>query len=442
MRIFSVTNCSSSSILFSSLNRKKVEASFTGGHVSSDGGLLLMREMDMKLQFTKKLSQVIKDDRNASYVDHGIEHLLKQRIYAIAAGYEDVNDHDQLRDDLCFQTAVGREVTLASSSTLSRFENAVGRQSQLEISKLFVEQFIEQQTTPPDEIILDFDPTDNKLHGHQENGHYHGYYREHCYLPLHVFCGDDLLVSLLRPSNIDGSKYAGAILRLLVKRLRTAWPTVKIIFRGDCAFARKHILYWCEKNNVDYIVGIASNKRLQHMASTLLDEAKKAYQFTGEKQRLFDEFNYAAGSWNRSRRIVVKAEYHDKGDNLRFVVTTLKQAPKVIYDDHYCPRGNMENGIKQLKLDFYSDRNSCKKFLANQFRLLLSSIAYILLTQLRRVNHSLTWLAKAYGQTIRLKLIKIGVVIRKNTRRIQFLLASHYPYKNDFSQLAHCINSS
>mgnify|MGYP000323128038 CR=1 FL=1 len=353
-----------------------------------------------------------------------------------------MNDHDQLRDDVCFQTAVGREVSLASSSTLSRFENAVDRQSQLEISKLFVEQFIGQQNTPPNEIILDFDPTDNKLHGHQENCHYHGYYREHCYLPLHVFCGDNLLVSLLRPSNIDGSKYSGAILRLLVKRLRTAWPNIKIIFRGDCAFARKHILYWCEKNNVDYIVGIASNKRLKRMASTLTNKAEKEYNVTGEKQRLFDEFNYAAASWNRSRRIVAKAEHHGKGDNLRFVVTTLKQVPDIIYDHHYCPRGNMENGIKQLKLDFYSDRNSCQNFLANQFRLLLSSIAYILLTQLRRAHHSLAWLTKAYGQTIRLKLIKIGVVIRKNTRRIQFLLTSHYPYQNDFRQLVHSINSS
>jgi hypothetical protein len=442
MRIFHVTNCPLTPISFSPLNRKKVEASFTGGHIGSDGGLLLLRELDKKLQLTKKLSQVIKDNRHAGYVEHSVEQLLKQRIYAIAAGYEDVNDHDQLRHDLCFQTAVCREVSLASSSTMSRFENAVDRQSQLDISKQLVDQFIDQHATPPKEIILDFDPTDNILYGHQEKGHYHGYYREYCYLPLHVFCGDDLLVSLLRSSNIDGSKYAGAILRLLVNRIRTAWPEVKIIFRGDCAFARKHILYWCEQNNVDYIVGIASNKRLQRMAKTLTDQAEKQYQVTGEKQRLFDEFNYAADSWNRSRRIVAKAEYHDKGDNLRFVMTTLKQVPDVIYDDHYCPRGNMENGIKQLKLDFYSDKNSCKNFLANQFRLLLSSIAYVLLTQLRRTHHSLTWMIKAYGQTLRLKLIKIGVVIRKNTRRIQFLLTSHYPYQNDFRQLAQRINSS
>lgn len=437
-----MTNCTPKPICFSSLNRKKVEANFTGGNIGSDGGILLLRELDKKLQLTERLSKVIKDDRHPAYIEHTIKDMLRQRVYAIAAGYEDINDHDELRHDLCFQTAIGREVNLASSSTLSRFENAVDRQSQMNISKLLVENFIDRHRSPPKELILDFDPTDNTIYGHQEQRHYHGYYKDYCYLPLHVFCQDELLVSLLRPSNIDGSRYAGAILRLLVTRLRQAWPDIKILFRGDCAFARKHILYWCEQNEVDYVVGIAGNSRLKSMAKILTDQAKSQYNESGEKQRLFDEFNYAAGSWHQQRRIIAKAEHHDNGDNLRFVVTSLKYPPNDIYDERYCPRGNMENKIKQLKLDFYSDRNSCQDFLANQFRLLLSSIAYILMTELRRSHCHLTQLAKAYGQTVRLKLIKIGVVIIKNTRRIQFLLASHHPYQREFRDIAHSINSS
>ena len=437
-----MTNCTSKPMSFSPLNRKKVEANFSGGHIGTDGGILLLRELDKKLQLTKQLSQVINDTRHPAYIEHSIEHMLKQRVYALAAGYEDINDHDHLRQDLCFQTAAGREVNLASSSTLSRFENSVDRSSQIEMSKLLVERFIQRHTKAPKEIILDFDPTDNTIYGHQENRHYHGYYKDYCFLPLHVFCGDDLLVSMLRPSNIDGSRYAGAILRLLVKHFRQAWPGVKILFRGDCAFGRKHIMYWCEQNGVDYVVGMSGNKRLEGMAKALTSQAESQYNENGEKQRLFAEFNYGAKSWSQERRIIAKAEHHDGGTNLRFVATTLKHAPETIYNDYYCPRGNMENGIKQLKLDFYSDRNSCQNFLANQFRLLLSSFAYVLLTELRRSHCQLTQLAKAYGQTLRLKLIKIGVVIIKNTRRIQFLLASHHPHQNEFRQATCSINSS
>ena len=213
-----------------------------------------------------------------------------------------------------------------------------------------------------------------------------------------------MLVSLLRPSNRDGARYAGALLRLLVKRFRQIWPDVKVLFRGHCAFARKHIMYWCEQNGVDYVVGISGNKRLQALSTRLADQAENQYNESGEKQRLFTELNYAAKSWNQERRIIAKAEHHDNGTNLRFVATTLKHFPETIYDDHYCPRGNMENKIKQLKLDFHCDRNSCQNFLANQFRLLLSSVAYVLLTELRRTHCQSTTLAKAYGQTIRLKL--------------------------------------
>lgn len=427
-----MANCNTKNISFSSLNRKKIIAGFNGGAIGSDGGLLLLREVDKQLGLTKKISKVFNDHRHQSYVEHSVEHMLKQRIYAIAAGYEDVNDHDSLRNDLCFQTSVGREVSLASSATLSRFENSVDRKVLIEISKILVEHFIARHKTTPQELVLDFDPTDNRIYGHQEKRHYHGYYQNYCYFPLHVFCGEHLLVSLLRTSDIDGAKYAGAILRLLVKRFREVWPGVKIVFRGDSGFARKRILCWCEKNNVEYIVGIGGNSRLQKLAQETTKQVEDLYETTKEKQRTFAEFYYAAESWKIKRRIIVKAEYNDKGANTRFLITNKKDIPQVVYDNHYCPRGDMENNLKQLKLDLYSDRNSCHDFLANHFRLLLSSVAYILLIELRYVHLRGTTLAKAYCGTIQLKLFKIGVMILKNTRSIKFLLASHHPYQNDF----------
>ena len=432
-----MTNCTSESLSFSPLNRKKVTVNFKGGAITSDAGILLLREVDKRLGLTKQLAKVIKDDRHQNYVDHSVEHMLKQRVYAIAAGYEDVTDHDTLNKDPCFQTAVGRQVNLASSSTLSRFESAIDRQSLVDLSKQLVEHFIQSHQQPPKTLTLDFDPTDNRLHGHQEKRHYHGYYKEDCFLPLHVFCGDHLLISLLRPSNIDGSKYAGAILRLLVTRLRQAWPDVEILFRGDCAFARNRLLYWCEHNNVSYITGISGNKRLHALGQSLIEQAEKQFQETGHKQRLFSAFQYQANSWKQPRRVIVKAEHHDKGTNFRCIITNLNhEEPQYLYDHEYCPRGQMENGIKQLKLDFFSDRNSCHHFLANQFRVLLSSIAYILVNELRQTDLAGTALAKAYGGTIRLKLFKVGAIILTNSRRIQFLLSSHYPEQKLFAHVA------
>lgn len=427
-----MTNCTTELNHFSPLNRKKITASFSGGAMGSDGGLLLLREIDKQLGLTKKISKVFNDSRHQSYVEHSVEHMLKQRIYAIAAGYEDINDHDFLRNDLCFQTSVGREVALASSATLSRFENSVDRKVLVEISKILVEHFIARHKTAPKELVLDFDPTDNHIYGHQEKHHYHGYYQDYCYLPLHVFCGEHLLVSLLRPSDIDGAKYAGAILKLLVKRFREVWPEIKIVFRGDSGFARKRILYWCENNNIEYIVGIGANLRLQKLAENAIKQVETLYEASKEKQRIFIEFCYRAESWDKERHIIVKAEHNDKGSNTRFLITNKIDAPQIIYDNHYCPRGDMENNIKQLKLDLHSDRNSCHDFLANCFRTLLSSIAYILLTELKYTHLKKTTLAKAYCGSIQLKLLKIGVMILKNTRSIKFLLASYHPYQNDF----------
>jgi hypothetical protein len=381
------------------------------------------------------MSKVIKDDRHAGYVKHGVRDMLKQRIYGIAAGYEDINDHDQLCHDMAFQTAVGREVKLASGSTLSRFENNIDKEAVVEINKLFVEQFIASHKTPPKELILDFDPTDFTLYGQQEHRHYHGYYRDYCYLPMYVFCGEHLLVAMLRQSNLDGSKYGGAILKLLVKRLRQVWPEVNIIFRGDGAFARKRILSWCERNDVSYVVGMSSNNRLQQKTQDITLQAKLQFQKTHEKQRLFSCFRYAAGSWSADRRIIAKAEHHARGENLRFIVTNLPNDAQAIYDDIYCLRGDMENCIKQQK-DLFADRVSCQDFITNQFRVLLSAAAYVLLSALRRRSLIGARFEKLYCRTLCIKLIKIGAVVLKNTRRIQFLLPTHHPYQKEFGVAA------
>lgn len=426
------TKCSPSEIKFSSLNKKQIEANFTGGSITSNAGLLLLREVDKDLKLTEKISRCISDKRHRGYTRHSYKTLLRQRVYAIAIGDEDVNDQSSLRNDLCFQTCIGKEFALGSSSTVSRFENAIDRESIVEISKEMVECFINSQKEIPEELVLDFDPTDNILYGNQEEKHYHGYYKDHCYLPLHVFCKDQLIVSMLRPSNIDGAKYAGAILRLLVKRFREAWSDVKIMFRGDCGFARRQIFHWCENNNVDYVVGMPSNSCLYSLSKSLIELAQKNFEDTKEKQKLFDDFVYEAGSWKNKRRVVVKAEHNSNGSNTRFVVTNRDESNKELYSENYCLRGDMENHIKQLKLDLHSDRNSCKDFYANYFRVLLSGLAYILITELKNSHLKFTRLAKAYCGTIRLKLFKIGAIVLQNTRRIKFLLSSSCPYQKDF----------
>ena len=430
------TKRSYSKIKFSSSKRKKIEASFSGGDITSNAGLLILREVDKSLKLTEKISKSISDKRNPSYTKHDCKTLLRQRIYAIANGDEDVNDQDSLRKDLCFQTCLDQDSVLGSSATISRFENSISRDSLVKISKAMVEIFIENQKKEPEELILDFDPTDNKVYGSQEGKHYHGYYKDYCYLPMHVFCKDQLIVSMLRPSDIDGAKYAGAILKLLVKRFRQVWPNVKIIFRGDCGFARKHIFHWCEKNNVEYIIGMPSNSRLQSLAKSSVDLAKKNFEVTKEKQKLFDDCEYEAGSWKNKRRIIIKAEHNDNGPNTRFLATNKIESSEILYSEQYCPRGDMENHIKQLKLDLRSDRNSCKKFYANYFRVLLSSLAYMLITELKNSHLKSSKLAKAYCGTIRLKLFKIGAVILKNSRRIKFLLASSYANQKDFISAA------
>ena len=431
-----MTNCNQFEIEFPGFKQRKIMADFAGGAISSDGGSLLLRAVDHKTQLTRAVSSVLVDSRRRKSCQHNLLSLVQQRVYGLALGYEDLNDHHELRKDVALQTALNRDQLLASSSTLSRFENRADRKVAWQIHEVMVDQFIASFKRPPKKLVLDFDATDDRVHGAQEGRFFHGYYDHYCFLPLYVFCQDQLLVSYLRPSKIDGAKHAWAILALLVKRLRQAWPQVKIIFRADSGFCRHRMLSWCERHGVSYIVGIAKNSRLNAGLELLMASAEQAQQERGQPVRWFTEFRYRAGSWKDSRRIIGKAEVTMLGRNPRYVVTNLKGDPQKLYDRLYCARGDMENLIKQQQLDLFADRTSCHQWWPNQFRLLLSSLAYILIESIRRLALKGTELARAYAGTIRLKLLKIGVVLIRNTRRVQFHLSSTYPHQKLFQKVA------
>ena len=431
-----MTNCTPLIIDFPPCQKRRVQAQFTGGDVTSDGGVLLLRQVDKRLGLCKKRSHVIPDPRDSNKITHSQLTLLKQRIYGLALGYEDLNDHDTLRYDPAFQTAVECDDVLASDSTLCRLENRQARQVAWAMHKVLVELFIQSFDQPPTDLILDFDATDDRVHGQQQKRYYHGYYRNYCFLPLYVFCGDQLLVSYLRPSNQDAAKHSWAILALLVKRLRQTWPTVRIVFRGDGGFCRHALFAWCERQGVHYIVGIPRNKRLQAQGTCLQAQAAQQREVTGKAQRLFADFYYGANSGGCERRIIHKAEHTLLGANPRFIVTNLPGDPQWLYDSLYCARGEMENRIKEQQLALFADRTSCHAWWANQFRLLLSSAAYLLLDNLRRLGLKDTSLARAQSHTIRLRLLKIGAVIIRNTRGVRFLLSSAYPLQSLFFLLS------
>lgn len=428
-----MTVCTQSTFEFPVANRRRVQASFTGGDVSSDGGLVLLRQADRRLKLTATLAKRLADPRDPTKVTHPLVTLLRQRIYGLCQGYEDLNDHDRLRTDVALQTAVEQDTDLASASTLCRWENGADRRAAWLVHQWWVEQFIASHATPPAELVLDLDATDDPLHGKQEGAFFHGYYGHYCFLPLYVFCGERLLVAYLRPSNIDAARHAWAITALLVKRLRQAWPTVKIIVRGDGGFCRWRFLRWCDKHDVHYIVGLAKNERLLALAQPLLEQAATQHEQTQQKQRVFGAIQYAAHTWDRARRVIVKAEHTDQGRNPRFVVTNLTGDAQALYDELYCARGEMENRIKEQQLGLFADRTSCHGWWANQWRLLLSGLAYTLMETLRRIGLAGTELARAQCSTIRLKLLKIGAVLVRNTRRVRFLLASSYPHQELFA---------
>ncbi len=430
-----MTECNQTIFSFASNQKRKVEASFSGGSVSSDGGLLFFQEIDRSLSLSKRISQILPDHRDSGKITHQQKHMIKQRLLSLCAGYEDLNDQDSLRHDILLQTLVGSADPLASASTLCRMENRSDRQTMVALQKLLVELYIQKhQHNPPSEIILDFDATDDPTHGSQEGSFYHGYYKSYCFLPLYVFCGSDPLCALLRPANTDGARGAWAVLKILVKTFREQWgENLNIIFRGDTGFMRPRMLTWCEKNDIHYITGYAKNARLLEQSKSLIDRSKLQYESTKEKQRLFSEYQYKAEKWDKPRKIIMKAEHTQRGENNRYIITNLEGEPQALYDEVYCARGDMENRIKEQQLGLFADRTSCTQWWSNQLRLLLSTFAYILMDRFRILYLYGTEWAKLQCSTLRTKLIKIGAVVTRNTRRVSIKLSSAYPYQDLFA---------
>jgi hypothetical protein len=426
-------------IEFGRVGRRVIEANFDGGDLSSDGGLMLLRRVDERIGLTRAVAAVFSDPRDPARITHRLRDLLAQRLYGLCCGYEDLNDHDSLRSDLLMQTAVGRAEALASSPTLCRLETRATRAQAVALHGVLVEQFIASHKTAPGELVLDIDASDVPLHGRQELAEFHAYYDQHCYLPLYVFCGQHLLACVLRRSRIDGAKNAAAVIKLLVARLRQAWPQVRIIVRGDSGFCRQRLLRFCERAGVGYVIGLARNARLE--ARVALAELMLAdeYGHSGVKQRLIDEFTYAADSWNRERRVITRLEYGAQGTNPRFVVTNLEAEAVDLYERLYCARGEAENRIKEVQLDLFGTRASCHRFAANQLRVLLAALAYTLMQRLRAIALQATELERATAATIRVRLLKIGAAVVRNTRRVRILLASHHPLRAVFIHAAHAL---
>lgn len=434
-------DCTSKQVEFESFKRRRVEVNFDGGDVSSDGGVLLLRKLERRLGLLDRVAQVLADPRDPERIKHTLGAMLRQRVFGLVQGYEDLNDHTALRIDPLMQTACEHDTALASAPTLCRLENRASRAAAWAIHGVILEKFIASFKTAPEELVLDFDATDDPLYGKQEGRFFHGYYDSYCYLPLYVFCGEQLLVSYLRPSKIDESKHAGAILKLLVKRLRKAWPKVRIVLRGDSGFCRRRMLAWCERNEVGYCVGLAKNKRLNRM--TEAQRARLARQFAQSqtKQREFAELRYGARTWKTERRVIARLEHMDKGDNPRYIVTNLEGTPADLYERLYCARGEMENRIKEAQLGLFADRTSCQYFVANQFRLLLSSLAYILTERLRALALAGTEFARLQATTLRAKLLKIGAIVLRNTRRVRVMLSSAFPHQAIFLAAARALDS-
>lgn len=434
-----MTERTTTPLTFSSLGKRHLQADFSGGSLTTDAGALLLREADRRLGLLDALDQAIPDPRNPDFITHSQRSLLAQRIFGIALGYEDLNDHTTLRNDPFWQVLAERqpdpEQPLASASTLCRLENRARRQVLFQMCEVILEQFIASHSQPPECLVLDFDATDDRIHGHQEGRFFHGYYDSYCFLPLYVFCGEQLLVAYLRTADGDAARHAGAILKLLVRRLRQVWPNVRIILRGDSGFCRWRLMQWCDSNGIGYILGLARNNRLEMLATPWTHAARTCWEMTKQPQRLFGEIHYAAGSWDRPRRVIVKAEHGSQGDNPRFVVTNLPGNPRGLYEILYCERAEMENRIKEQQLMLFADRTSCHDFVANQFRLLLSAAAYVLVQAVRRLGLAGTQMEKAQVGTIRLRLFKVAALVLTSVRRVYVKMASGFPLQELFTEV-------
>lgn len=428
-------------MLFGRVGRCRMEANFEGGALSSDGGLMLLRQVDRRIGLSKAVAGVPHDPRNQEMIVHEMRDLVAQRLYALCCGYEDLNDHTALRRDPLMQTAVGRGEELGSSPTLCRLEKRATRSDVVALNRVLVEQFIASHAGPPRELVLDVDASDIPLHGDQELKEFHACYDSHCYLPLYVFCGKAMLACVLRRSRIDGARHAAAVIKLLVTRLRQAWRAVRIIVRGDSGFCRQRLIGRCERQDVGYVIGLARNARQHRCVEGWERLMEHAYAATGAKQRLIREFSYAAQSWDRPRRVVTRLEFGAQGSNPRFIVTNLEGVATDLYDGLYCQRGEAENRIKETQIDLFRIRASCHRFLANWLRVMFSALAYTLMQRLRELALANTELAKASAATIRVRLLKIGAAVLRNTRRIRILLASHHPLRDLYFVAANALAS-
>jgi hypothetical protein len=459
-----LTECNAREFDFQALGSRAVTARFDGGAITSDAGGLLLREVEGKTGILRRFAACFTDHRDPDRAEHSVAELLAQRVFALALGYEDLNDHDNLRYDPLLAVLVGkvdptgedrrrqkdRGKSLAGKSTLNRLElTPVGADKKSRYKKIvarhrdiesfFVDTFLLLQGTPPQEIVLDLDATDDPIHGHQLGRFFHGYYDSYCYLPLYIFCGEHLLCAKLRPADIDGA--AGVVKQLakIVEQIRRQWPAVRIVVRGDSGFCRESLMRWCEANQVDYVLGLAKNARLQRILGKALHEAKLQFEATGQAARVFKDFSYQTRkSWSRERRVVGKAEHLAKGSNPRFIVTSLlpdELDSRTLYEDVYCARGEMENRIKEQQLCLFADRTSCATMRANQLRLWLSSVAYTLLAALRQFGLQGTEMAQARCDTIRLRLLKLGALVRTTVRRVWISFSESCPYQRVFAQV-------
>ena len=458
------TECNQKSFSFHPLGGRRIVAGFDGGAITSDGGGLLLREAERLTGIIGQFAECFTDHRDPALTEHSVKELVAQRVYALALGYEDLNDHDDLRHDPLLAVLVGKKdptgnrrvrkrdrgKALAGKSTLNRLELTPARASRKSrykkitvghaaVDAFFAKVFIQSFRKPPKRIVLDLDATDDPIHGHQLGRFFHGYYGHYCYLPLYIFCGEHLLCARLRPSNIDASAGSVKELQRIVSAIRAAWPQVRITIRGDSGFCREPLMRWCERHDVDFVLGLAKNKRLKEEIADQLEEAREQFEESGEAARIFKDFSYRTlKSWSRSRRVVGKAEHLAKGANPRFVVTSLSAddyPAQTLYEVEYCGRGDMENRIKEQQLYLFADRTSAATMRANQLRLWLSSVAYTLMLALRRLGLKGTELAKAQCGTIRLKLLKIGAHIRVTVRKVWVSLTESCPYQSLFRQV-------
>lgn len=427
---------------FASISGKKVEADFDGGSVSSDGGVLFLRELDSRIGIIQRVVDCLRDDRHQSYTLHSVKEMVRQRVFQIACGYEDANDCNDLRFDPAFKVACDRlpisGEDLSSQPTMSRLENSVTRTDLYRLASALMDGFLASYPEPPRQIVLDMDDTDDPTHGGQQLSLFHGYYDEHCYLPLHIYEGQSgkLITALLRPGRSLKGKQIVSILKRVVAYIRKAWPQVRILFRADSHFSTPEVHDWCEDNGVYYVLGQAGNSKLEEIGGPLLDQARHLHSTSGNKVRLFQSFSYQARTWSKPRRIVFKAEVTPEGANPRFVVTNLQSSQaSFLYDHVYCARGRVEGFIKNHKTYLRSDRTSCHKFTANQFRLFLHSVAYILMHALCEKGLRGTGWAKAQYDTIQKRILKVGARVRELSTRVKIHFPTSFPLKDVFNTI-------